>query len=514
MPEPDPQAAPAPKPKKTSFAGDVLKLVSGTTFAQALAVLAAPVLTRLFAPEAFGVQTLFLSMVSIVTVIACLRYELAIMLPESDEEAANLVGASLLFVTVISLLAGLALWAGGASLAALLNMPQIEPYLWLIPPSIFLSGVFLALNYWNTRSKRFGRLSIARISSSSITTGTQLGAGFAGLAQAGSLIGAHVLGSLVSTAVLAGQIWRDDQGLFRSALRWERMAEGIRRYRKFPIFSTWTAFLNNLSWQLPAFLLAAYFSPAVVGYYALGTRLLRLPMSLVGGAIAQVFFQRAAEAKNDGTLGLVVESVFRRLVMLGMFPLLLLALLGRDVFVVVFGEAWAEAGVYTQLLSLWMFLWFLSSPLSTLFSVLEMQEFGLKVNLVNFALRFGALWIGGAAGDARLAVLLFGLSGVLVYGYLNLAIMLAAQVPLGRIGRVLGAGLLAFAPAGAGLLLLRSLGLDPAWLVGLAGLALLGYYAWALRSDPELGELLRKMTARGQNALRRKKTNPADERTW
>ena len=64
--------------------------------------------------------------------------------------------------------------------------------------------------------------------------------------------------------------------------------------------------------------------------------MLRLPMSIVGDAIGRVFFQRAAEAKVEGTLSAMVESAFRRLVAIGMFPLLLLTIIGRDLFVVFF----------------------------------------------------------------------------------------------------------------------------------------------------------------------------------
>ena len=44
--------------KKSSFASDVLTLAGGTTFAQILTILAAPVLTRLYGPEDFGVWAL------------------------------------------------------------------------------------------------------------------------------------------------------------------------------------------------------------------------------------------------------------------------------------------------------------------------------------------------------------------------------------------------------------------------------------------------------------------------
>ena len=79
----------------SSFAANVLKLVTGTTFAQVIIVLASPLLTRLYGPEAFGFLALFTSITSIIGVIACMRYEMAIMLPKTDEEAANLLGLCL-----------------------------------------------------------------------------------------------------------------------------------------------------------------------------------------------------------------------------------------------------------------------------------------------------------------------------------------------------------------------------------------------------------------------------------
>jgi EPS-associated MarR family transcriptional regulator len=48
-----PRSGPLPR-RKTTFKGDVLRLVSGTGLAQLIAILATPILTRLYAPEAFG----------------------------------------------------------------------------------------------------------------------------------------------------------------------------------------------------------------------------------------------------------------------------------------------------------------------------------------------------------------------------------------------------------------------------------------------------------------------------
>ena len=150
-----------------SFAGDVLKLTSGTVFAQGLGVVVAPIVTRLFMPEAFGIAALFASITAIIGMVACLRYDLSIMLPESDEEAVNLLGVSLLFVTMITCISALVIFFAHDALINLLNAQRLRKYLWLIPPAILIVGTGMALRNWNSRTKQFGRLSVVQVISSS-----------------------------------------------------------------------------------------------------------------------------------------------------------------------------------------------------------------------------------------------------------------------------------------------------------------------------------------------------------
>lgn len=473
-----------PALRQTSFGRDVLKLVSGTTLAQIITILAAPLLTRLYAPEAFGLLALFISMTSILGVVACLRYELSIMLPESDETAANLLGVSMAFTVLISSLTVAIIWWGGSPLLRLLNAPGLGPYLWLIPPAVFTGGIFLALNYWNSRTRHFGRLSVARVSQSVTSTAAQLGLGLAGLVTGGALIGATVGGQALATAVLGGQIWRDDRKLFRRSIHWREMVLGVKRYRKFPLYDTWSALLNTISWQLPALMLSTFFSSGVVGYYALGYRVIQLPMSLIGGAIGQVFFQRASEAYLRGELSDVVENTFRQLVMIGLFPMLILTFIGRDLFAVIFGPAWVEAGVYVQILSIWAFFWFVSSPLSTVFSILEKQEFLLKFNLVNFVTRFASLWLGGVYGEPRAAVFLFSITGIFVYSYLLLFVLAYAGISLRKATGILGKSLLLFLPAGGILLYLVASDTKIELRLLIAGFLLMPYFLLLVKTQP------------------------------
>jgi lipopolysaccharide exporter len=403
-----------------SFSSNVLKLVTGTVLAQALGILVMPIVTRLFVPEAFGIVAIFSSITGIVGVVVCLRYEIAIMLPESNGDAVNILGVSLLSVIIMTSLSALIVWLGSEKITSLLHTPQLRHYLWLVPVAIFFQGLFLALNSWNSRTKHFGRLSVAQIISSLTTQTTKVAAGFAGFVSGGVLIGTSVLGSIVSTGVLGGQIWRDDKKLFLNHVCWQSIGKGYVRYRKFLLIDTWGGLMNSISWQLPALMLSSFFSVSIVGYYALGLTMIMTPLSTISGALSQVFYQKACDEKNvTGNNGKHVETLMDKLMFIGIPPMMILAMVGEELFTVVFGERWAEAGHYTQILAPWIFFWFISSPLSPLFAVYERQGAALSVHFVIFITRVISLYIGGICQNIYLALGLFSITGIAAYAFVT-----------------------------------------------------------------------------------------------
>jgi O-antigen/teichoic acid export membrane protein len=297
-------------------------------------------------------------------------------------------------------------------------MPKLLPYLWLVPVAVLFNGLFVALNYWNTRTKQFTRLSIAQVTSQLTTTSVSVGAGLAGHATFSAMIGASIGGQAVAVAALGTQIWCDNGRFLVESIRWREMVSGLKRHRNFPIFTTWSSLLNTASWQLPILMLGAFFSPVVVGFYALGFRILQMPMSLIGGAIRQVFLQRASAERASVELARLVQWLFQRLVVLTLLPSLILAVVGRDLFSVVLGANWAEAGIYAQILAPWALVWFISSPLSSLCYVLENQKEEMGIQAAIFLGRLLAIALGGLLGQPRMAIALFAVSGMLTYGYL------------------------------------------------------------------------------------------------
>ncbi|MBN1180641.1 MAG: oligosaccharide flippase family protein [Bacteroidales bacterium] len=415
----------------SSFSKNVLRLVGGTTLAQVVNVVAALILARIYSPNDFGIAAVFISIISVLGVISCLRYENAILLPESNNEAVNVVALSLFVVVILSGLVSLLLLFANEPLLDVLNTRELKPYLWLIPVSLCFNGIYLALTYWNTRTKHFTRLSITKVAASLITNTSQGTIGLISPPNAGGLISGSVLGFVGAATVLGGQIWHDDRVLFKGNVRVNKIFTALKRYRKFPLIDSWGAFLNNLSWQLPALLLAVFFSQAIVGYYSLAYRLIKLPMSLIGSSIGQVFFQNVSEVRDDpDQLAILVKMVFQRLTSIGLFPALLVTVSGPELFRFFLGEKWTEAGVFVQILGLWMFVWFISSPLSYMFTVLEKQEYFLIVHIAILSTRLLSLVVGGLFQNVYIALGLFSGTGILVYGGLAIWNMRLAKVPI------------------------------------------------------------------------------------
>lgn len=479
------------KHQSTTFKGDVLRLVTGTALAQIITVLAAPIVTRLYAPEAYGLAALFASLTGILSVLACMRYELSIVLPDNDREAANLLGVSLCFSVLIALLTVPIIRFGGTQVLRWVRMPELGPYLWLIPLVVLIQGVFIALNYWNTRTKHFTRLSIARVTSAISTTTATLGAGFAGHATSGAKILATVGGQAVATVVLGGQIWRDNGRFIQASITWREMWAGMKRYKKFPLIDSWSGLLNATSVQLPALMLGAFFSPAIVGFYALGYALLSLPGGLLGSAISQVFLQRASVAKATSSLASVAEGTFDRLLLIAAFPYLLLMLIGPDLFSFVFGAQWQPAGVFVQLLAPWLFFVFIGSPISSLIFVLELQETNLLFNIVLIISRVISLVIGGLFASPFLALGIFSFSGTLLWAlfcyYLLGKAGVKRKVLFCTVGHRLMIGLLFLIPV----VVAKSSATESSSLLLVTALfSGLAYYAFVVAQDQQIRQMV------------------------
>lgn len=468
------------------FITNVLKLVSGSVIAQAAGVLLIPVISRLYSPADFGVFQVFLSIAGILAVVSCFSYHLAIMLPAEDEDAANLAVLSVVLVAATSVVSGVVLVLFAGPIATVLNFPELAGYVGLIPVIVFLNGLFFVLNYWLSRREKFGTVAGGRVANSLVNKGVQIGAGVGAPSPIG-LIGGAAAGYGAADLLMLRTV-RSDFALFSSVTRARIWGLAVR-YKKFPIFTSWSTAANEVSRQISPLFLAYFFNSVVVGLYSLAYQVVSLPLGLVGTAVSQVFFQRASEErKRTGDIGPIVEEVHRRLVTISIFPMLLLLIIGEELFVFFLGPQWYEAGFYVKLLVPWIFFMFVSSPLTVIFSVLEKQGAGLVFDLLLLASRVVSLTIGGMTGDPIMTILLFSLTGALFCAFMNLWLLKLAGLDYAREGYLwcvdLAVGIVIAAP----LVAAKRLSFSPVVLLAVALVVSVVYYTRAVVRDPFLKE--------------------------
>lgn len=378
---------------KSEFSRNVVTLITGTTIAQAIPIAISPILTRIYTPHDFGVFALFTAITSILSVIGTGRYELAIMLPTKDVNATNIIVLSSIIAFFISLLSFLVIFIFNTQITTILGNPEISNWLYLIPISLFITGIYQNLNYWNNRKKRYKQLADNRIIQSTTTAITNIGMGSQGLGTSGLIIGS-ILGQGIATVLLSKKLWDADNRLFYKIKKLKIFAM-LRKYMDFPKHSLPTALLDTLSINAPLFILTQLFSTTIVGYYSFSYKLLQLPMSLIGTSVSQVFYQQFSELKgNYIEQKKLLLSVWKKQFMLGLIPFSILFFFGEEIFSFLFGNHWAVAGKIASVLSTMIFFMFISSPTSSVFTVLRIQKIGLYFGVFVLITRPLTLFVG------------------------------------------------------------------------------------------------------------------------
>lgn len=394
---------------KNAFARGVSVLVGGTASAQILLVLAAPILTRLYTPEDFGLLAVYASLLALIGVISSLRYERAIPLPEDNVEAANVAVLSLLLVGISTALTAVLVLMLGTSIAELFGVPVLANYLWLLPAGVLLSGAYSVFTYWSVRTKRFSAVAQTKLTQAIATLAIQLTT--FKLGGIGLLLG-QAVGHGVGTMRLARSALM--MSVFKQ-ISWGGVWRVASRYRQFPVFSTWGGFMNTASMRLPIVVISGVFSPSVAGLLSIAERVLQMPASLIGVAISQVFLSSAPDANRQNELKFLTENVSSNLIHIGMPPALLIFLAGPELFSFVFGENWRLAGEFARWMTPWLYFQFISSPLSMIFSVTEKMGQSLAWQIILFVANSFAIFVGVLTGDATKTIIMLSVANSACY---------------------------------------------------------------------------------------------------
>ncbi len=392
----------------------VLTLVGGTTIAQVLNFLFAPVTTRLFTPEVFGDLSVFTSITGIVGIIVCLRYELAIILPQDDDEGFSLLKLSFIFAAIVSIATGFIFLFWGKAIYTAFGAKNLTIYWYYVPIILFLIGVIQASNYWLTRTRQFIILSWNKVIPVLVINTVSLGLGFAGYRDVGARIFAILISNIANIVVIAKAIIPNFKYNNHST-KYPRK-ELIKSYKNFLVYDIWGALLNNLSWMIIPILMNTYYGRNAAGQYSISLRIIQIPASIIGVSISQVFLKTANEEKYNKKLYFYCIKMSKKLCIYTAPIAIILLILSKPLFLFLFGENWGVAGRYTQILVPWSLLWFIASPLSSVYTICQKQNLFLFISILNLLTRLLSLYVGKMLGNDILGIILFSASGFIVYG--------------------------------------------------------------------------------------------------
>jgi len=253
-----------------------------------------PIITRLYDPGDYSEWIVWTSAVLLVSSIATLSYEFAIVLPKQDRDAANLLLTNLVVCCVISALAIPGVYLLLAQFPDSEFGQRADLWGWSVPLQIWLVGVFNFCGSWCVRRERFFWFAIGQAIVPSLTAVLQIFAAVFSMDAYSSLIAGSLIGQGIATLVLIVLILGSDRRLI-----FESMSPSIcwrlsKKYKVYPMYMSLYNLLGTGRDRLIYFVLDKFGSKSTVGYYGLAQRIVNIPGSFLGSIARPVFFQLAA----------------------------------------------------------------------------------------------------------------------------------------------------------------------------------------------------------------------------
>ena len=351
---------------KSIFQNDFLKkvfpLVLGTGTSQFFIVISSPIITRIYDPYEVGILSIYLAIVSVLTIITSLRFELALMLPKKNEDLEALLALGMILTITISFILTFPLFFVDFER----DFHKIFIILFFI--SLTSSGLYqLFINYLN-REGAFKRIAIASVILSITTVLFQIILGFFNFSFFGLILGSSI-GAVISLVMIIYSTKVNFLFLL-SKKSIKNLQYIFLKYKEFPFFSTPAAFLNGFALQSPIFFIGLVFESSIAGLYALSLRVVYLPISLISSAAYQVIFKQISELREKNPKFLN-SYILRKLIgffTFAIFPLIIFSFFSEEIFALAFGEEWRTSGKYAVYLAWAGLIKFCINPLMAIFN--------------------------------------------------------------------------------------------------------------------------------------------------
>jgi len=397
--------------RNNEFTSGVVTLFIGTAVSQVLPVAVLPILTKLLLPQELGLFATYFGILSIGAIFVVARYDMAVMQPGTDEDASQLFWGALLVNVVVTTVVSASFVCCINVVTDLLDNKALQPLLYVLPISLFLTGLNGVQSMWLNRAKMYVDMSRNRIIQGVVSAVLSVLAGIGGFGAFGLAL-ANLAGYIVAQSVML------KAKLFKSVDRPDLHSIMVimRRYRHYPLFDMPASGLNVLAQQSYVLMLPSLFGVAYAGYYFLVMRVFVAPITLLGASIGSVYRREATtEFQRCGCYRQTYVRTLRKLVFLGAPIFLVIGISSSTLFPMVFGEKWLVAGKIAEVLTPMFFFRFVASPLSFGFYISEKLHYDLAWQILNLFCVLVSLAIGYATSNFFFSIYVLSALGSIMY---------------------------------------------------------------------------------------------------
>lgn len=382
-----------------STADRIMLLAGGTATAQLIAICALPIVTRLYTPEQVGSVSLFLSFSAFWIIALSWRYEVALLVAKSDDESHVICRLAIGLVFLMSLIGVFLLWL--LIKFNLLGFKFLPIWAPIIAAPIFIGqGVYMIYRSWVMRAGLINEITNTTIYRSGASALAKIGFGALGWGGAG-LFAAELVAACVSVLKLYSVTTIhyfsskpkniDSKTLFLTG----------KQYCKFPLLETPSAWLDASAMLLPIPLIATLYGAEAAGWFGLARTVVTIPISQIGGAVADIFqieLVKAVLNHDMPRIRKIFYATIKKMALLGILPLIASVIILPWLMPIIFGSAWGQAGIAAAAIAPWFYAALIISPISRIFSVLQVQEFKLFYDIASITFLLLIFYFANAFG--------------------------------------------------------------------------------------------------------------------
>lgn len=366
-------------------------------------LLATPFLTRVYSPADFGYLALFTSVISVLIVVSCLRYEGAIqVVVESNIGGITLVA---LFSALSVFVAGVLLLYSGIPQLKFESLHNLGSYVNFLPFVSAAGAILLVVTNITLRQGRYFRNAISR----SITTII-----FIILALAFPVFG--LVYSSIAASVITGAIALIYLFLTIKFGAINRAWSLAKKYREYPLFLAPTSLLDTVTLALPILFMSGSYGMEVVGQYTQIQKFLGAPIILLGVVAAQLFAKRSSELfRSQLSSKKLLWKTVGLLAIVSFITLITALIFGELICQYILGEAWSVGTLFIVLAIAPCLVRSVISPVSFVFLAYQKIKYLVLWQTMYFFISYSVLFYAASTMNIEKFIISYIIADTFMY---------------------------------------------------------------------------------------------------